>query len=65
MTHPSSGRTLPAAELDVALNVSDSLANGADLRLDGDSPSPDLLETPVGVQPEGVVPSTIDISPTA
>lgn len=49
----------------MALNVSDSLANGADLRLDGDSPSPALLETPVGVQPEGVVPSTIDISPTA
>ena len=47
------------------LAICHALANGADLRLDGDSPSPDLRETPVGVQPEGVVPSTIDISPTA
>ena len=65
MTHPSSGSALPAADLDVALHVSDSLATGADLRLDVDNSSPTLLETAAGVQPEGVVPLTVDLSPTA
>ena len=65
MTHPSSGSALPAADLDVALHVSDSLATGADLRLDVDNSSPTLLETAAGVQPEGVVPITVDLSPTA
>ncbi|MFN7738690.1 MAG: hypothetical protein ACK5RA_00305, partial [Cyanobacteriota bacterium] len=62
MTNPSSGSALPAANLDVALHVSDSLATGADLRLDVDSSSPALLETAAGVQPEGVVPSSVDLS---
>ena len=65
MTHPSSGSALPAADLDVALHVSDSLATGADLRLDVDNSSPTLLETTAGIQPEGVVPITVDLSPTA
>jgi ATP-dependent RNA helicase DeaD len=65
LTHPSSGSALPAADLDVALHVSDSLATGADLRLDVDNSSPTLLETAAGVQPEGVVPITVDLSPTA
>jgi ATP-dependent RNA helicase DeaD len=65
LTHPSSGSALPAADLDVALHVSDSLATGADLRLDVDNSSPTLLETTAGVQPEGVVPITVDLSPTA
>jgi len=62
LTNPSSGSALPAANLDVALHVSDSLATGADLRLDVDSSSPALLETAAGVQPEGVVPSSVDLS---
>jgi ATP-dependent RNA helicase DeaD len=65
LTHPSSGSALPAADLDVALHVSDSLATGADLRLDVDNSSPTLLETTAGIQPEGVVPITVDLSPTA
>ena len=65
MTHPPSGSALPAADLDVALHVSDSLATDADLRLDGNAPSPGLLDTAAGVQPEGVVPSSVDLSPTA
>jgi len=65
LTHPSSGSALPAADLDVALHVSDSLATGADLRLDVDNSSPTLSETAAGVQPEGVVHITVDLSPTA
>ncbi len=62
MTHPSSGSALPAANLDVAPHVSDSLATGVDLRLDVDNSSPALLETAAGVQPEGLVPSSVDLS---
>ena len=62
MTHPSSGSALPAANLDVALHVSDSVVTGADLRLDVDNSSPVLLETAAGVQPEGLVPSSVDLS---
>ena len=65
LTHPSSGSALPAADLDVSLHVSDSLATGADLRLDPDVTSPVLLDNAAGVQPEGVVPSSVDLSPTA
>ena len=65
MTHPPSGSALPAADLDVALHVSDSLATDADLRLEGDAPSPALLDPATGVQPEGVVPTSVDLSPTA
>ena len=65
MTHPSSGSALPAADLDVAHYVSDSLTTGADLRLDGHNPSPAPTEITTGVQPEGVVPSSVDLSPTA
>ena len=62
MTHPSSGSALPAADLDVAHYVSDSLSTGADLRLDGHNPSPAPTAITIGVQPEGVVPTTVDIS---
>ena len=62
MTHPSSGSALPAADLDVAHYVSDSLTTGADLRLDGHNPSPAPTAITIGVQPEGVVPTTVDIS---
>jgi len=65
LTHPSSGSALPAADIDVSLHVSDSLATGADLRLDADVTSPAQLENANGVQPEGVVPSSVDLSPTA
>lgn len=65
MTHPSSGSALPAADLDVALHVSDSLATDADLRLEVEAPSPALLDDAAGVQPEGVVPISVDLSPTA
>jgi ATP-dependent RNA helicase DeaD len=62
LTHPSSGSALPAADLDVAHYVSDSLTTGADLRLDGHNPSPAPTAITIGVQPEGVVPTTVDIS---
>jgi ATP-dependent RNA helicase DeaD len=62
LTHPSSGSALPAADLDVAHYVSDSLSTGADLRLDGHNPSPAPTAITIGVQPEGVVPTTVDIS---
>jgi ATP-dependent RNA helicase DeaD len=62
LTHPSSGSALPAADLDVAHYVSDSLTTGADLRLDGQNPSPAPTAITIGVQPEGVVPTTVDIS---
>jgi len=62
LTHPSSGSALPAADLDVAHYVSDSLTTGADLRLDGHNPSPAPTAITIGVQPEGVVPTTFDIS---
>ena len=62
MTHPSSGSALPAADLDVAHYVSDSLTTGADLRLDGHNPSPAPTAITIGVQPEGVVPTSVDIS---
>jgi ATP-dependent RNA helicase DeaD len=65
LTHPSSGSSLPAADLDVALHVSDSLATGAELCLDGNNPSPAPTEIITGVQPEGVVHSSVDLSPTA
>ncbi len=65
MTHPSSGSALPAANLDVAPHVSDSLATDADLRLEADAPSNVPLNTAAGVQPEGVVPSSVDLSPIA
>jgi len=65
LTHPSSGSALPAADLDVALHVSDSLATDADLRLEVEAPSPALLDDAAGVQPEGVVPISVDLSPTA
>jgi ATP-dependent RNA helicase DeaD len=62
LTYPSSGSALPAADLDVAHYVSDSLTTGADLRLDGHNPSPAPTAITIGVQPEGVVPTTVDIS---
>ena len=65
LTHPSLGSALPAADLDVPLHVSDSLATNTDLRLDTDAVSPSLLENANGVQSEGVVPSSVDLSPTA
>ncbi len=61
MTHPISG-SATAADLDVSVHVSDSLATGADLRLDVDPSAAPFLEATSGVQPEGVVPSGIELS---